>query len=106
LLKKKKKKKRKAKEKKIGRTEFFHAGGPSSSDLPFLRPTYVGLSKCYSTYLSKSFAHQLPSNLHPKSIPIAYIMSFLFGGAPKMSSAEKISAAETEVEMISDMFNR
>ena len=34
------------------------------------------------------------------------IMSFLFGGAPKMSSAEKIAAAETEVEMISDMFNR
>ncbi|KAJ5142685.1 uncharacterized protein N7515_001472 [Penicillium bovifimosum] len=33
-------------------------------------------------------------------------MSFLFGGAPKMSSAEKIAAAETEVEMISDMFNR
>jgi import inner membrane translocase subunit TIM10 len=25
---------------------------------------------------------------------------------PKMSSAEKIAAAETEVEMISDMFNR
>ncbi|GAB1204068.1 Tim10/DDP family zinc finger-domain-containing protein [Aspergillus pseudonomiae] len=33
-------------------------------------------------------------------------MSFLFGGPPKMSSAEKIAAAETEVEMISDMFNR
>lgn len=33
-------------------------------------------------------------------------MSFLFGGPPKMSSAEKISAAETEVEMVSDMFNR
>ncbi|KAL2868827.1 Tim10/DDP family zinc finger protein [Aspergillus lucknowensis] len=33
-------------------------------------------------------------------------MSFLFGGAPKMSSEQKISAAETEVEMISDMFNR
>ncbi|KAI9043077.1 Tim10/DDP family zinc finger protein [Aspergillus affinis] len=33
-------------------------------------------------------------------------MSFLFGGPPKMSSAEKIAAAETEIEMISDMFNR
>lgn len=33
-------------------------------------------------------------------------MSFLFGGAPKMSSAEKIAAAEAEVDMISDMFNR
>jgi import inner membrane translocase subunit TIM10 len=33
-------------------------------------------------------------------------MSFLFGGPPKMSSAEKIAAAETEVEMVSDMFNR
>ncbi|PKY04932.1 mitochondrial import inner membrane translocase subunit tim10 [Aspergillus campestris IBT 28561] len=33
-------------------------------------------------------------------------MSFLFGGPPKLSSAEKIAAAETEVEMISDMFNR
>ncbi|KAL2039368.1 hypothetical protein N7G274_008036 [Stereocaulon virgatum] len=34
-------------------------------------------------------------------------MSFLFGGGrPQLSSAEKIAAAETEVEMISDMFNR
>lgn len=33
-------------------------------------------------------------------------MSFLFGGAPKMSSEQKLAAAETEVEMISDMFNR
>ncbi|KAI9682303.1 MAG: protein transporter tim10 [Caeruleum heppii] len=33
-------------------------------------------------------------------------MSFLFGGKPQLSSAEKITAAETEVEMISDMFNR
>ncbi|KAI9752233.1 MAG: protein transporter tim10 [Chaenotheca gracillima] len=33
-------------------------------------------------------------------------MSFLFGGPPKMSSADKIAAAETELEMISDMFNR
>ncbi|RMZ84457.1 hypothetical protein DV738_g769, partial [Chaetothyriales sp. CBS 135597] len=34
-------------------------------------------------------------------------MSFLFGGgrAPP-SSAEKIAAAETEIEMITDMFNR
>lgn len=40
----------------------------------------------------------------PLSIPLN--MSFLFGGPPKMSSAEKIAAAETEVEMVSDMFNR
>ncbi|KAJ6119316.1 hypothetical protein N7523_003596 [Penicillium sp. IBT 18751x] len=33
-------------------------------------------------------------------------MSFLFGGQPKMSSEQKLAAAETEVEMISDMFNR
>ena len=34
-------------------------------------------------------------------------MSFLFGGGrPQPSSAEKIAAAETEVEMISDMFSR
>ncbi|KZF22070.1 putative mitochondrial intermembrane space translocase subunit Tim10 [Xylona heveae TC161] len=33
-------------------------------------------------------------------------MSFLFGGRPQPSSAEKIAAAETEVEMVSDMFNR
>ena len=33
-------------------------------------------------------------------------MSFLFGGKPQLSSAEKVAAAETEVEMISDMFNR
>lgn len=33
-------------------------------------------------------------------------MSFLFGGRPQLSSAEKIAAAETEVEMVSDMFSR
>ncbi|MCJ1253702.1 protein transporter tim10 [Lignoscripta atroalba] len=33
-------------------------------------------------------------------------MSFLFGGRPQLSSAEKISAAESEIEMVSDMFNR
>jgi len=33
-------------------------------------------------------------------------MSFLFGGRPQLSSAEKIAAAETEIEMVSDMFNR
>ena len=35
-----------------------------------------------------------------------YTMSFLFGNRPQLSSAEKIAAAETEVELISDMFNR
>jgi len=34
------------------------------------------------------------------------VMSFLFGGRPQLSSAEKIAAAETEIEMVSDMFNR
>jgi len=34
-------------------------------------------------------------------------MSYLFGGGrPQPSSAEKIAAAETEVELVSDMFNR
>ncbi|OKL59400.1 Mitochondrial import inner membrane translocase subunit tim10 [Talaromyces atroroseus] len=33
-------------------------------------------------------------------------MSFLFGGRPQLSSEQKIAAAETEVEMVSDMFNR
>jgi import inner membrane translocase subunit TIM10 len=33
-------------------------------------------------------------------------MSFLFGGAPKLSSEQKIAAAETEVEMVTDMFSR
>lgn len=33
-------------------------------------------------------------------------MSFLFGGKPQLSSAEKIDAALTEVEMVTDMFNR
>jgi mitochondrial import inner membrane translocase subunit TIM10 len=33
-------------------------------------------------------------------------MSFLFGGRPQPTSAEKIAAAETEIEMVSDMFNR
>lgn len=34
-------------------------------------------------------------------------MSYLFGnGRPQPSSAEKIAAAETEIDMVSDMFNR
>lgn len=34
-------------------------------------------------------------------------MSFLgFGGRPQPSSAEKIAAAEQELEMVTDMFNR
>ena len=34
-------------------------------------------------------------------------MSFLFGGGrPQMSSAQKIEAAETELELVTDMFNR
>jgi len=34
-------------------------------------------------------------------------MSFLFGGArPQPTSAEKIAAAETEIEMVSNMFNQ
>ncbi|KAF8243530.1 hypothetical protein K440DRAFT_521317, partial [Wilcoxina mikolae CBS 423.85] len=34
-------------------------------------------------------------------------MSFLgFGGAPQPTSAQKIAAAETELEMVTDMFNR
>lgn len=39
-------------------------------------------------------------------IPKSVTMSFLFGGRPQLSSAEKIAAAETEIEMVSDMFNR
>lgn len=33
-------------------------------------------------------------------------MSFLFGGRPAPTSAEKIAAAETEIEMVSNMFNQ
>ncbi|KAG9640783.1 hypothetical protein KCU78_g10100, partial [Aureobasidium melanogenum] len=34
-------------------------------------------------------------------------MSFLFGsGRPQPSSAEKIAAAEAEIDMVSDMYNR
>ncbi|KAH7065263.1 putative mitochondrial intermembrane space translocase subunit Tim10 [Macrophomina phaseolina] len=34
-------------------------------------------------------------------------MSFsLFGGRPQPTSEQKIAAAETEIEMVSDMFNR
>ncbi|KAI5298772.1 protein transporter tim10 [Ascosphaera atra] len=33
-------------------------------------------------------------------------MSFLFGGPPKLSSEEKISRAEMEVEMVTDMLSR
>jgi import inner membrane translocase subunit TIM10 len=33
-------------------------------------------------------------------------MSFLFGQRPQPSSAEKIAAAEAEIEMVSNMFNQ
>jgi hypothetical protein len=34
-------------------------------------------------------------------------MSFLgFGGAPQISSEQKIAAAEAELDMVTDMFNR
>jgi len=33
-------------------------------------------------------------------------MSFLFGQRPQPSSAEKIAAAEAEIDMVSDMYNR
>jgi import inner membrane translocase subunit TIM10 len=34
-------------------------------------------------------------------------MSFLFGGGrPQPTSEQKLAAAEAEVEMVSDMFNR
>ena len=42
-----------------------------------------------------------------KRIQSGFKMSYLFGaGRPQPSSAEKIAAAETEVELVSDMFNR
>ena len=48
-----------------------------------------------------------PLQFLPENSFQASKMSFLFGGGrPQLSSAEKIAAAETEVEMISDMFNR
>lgn len=33
-------------------------------------------------------------------------MSYLFGGRPQPTSAEKIAAAEAEIDMVSDMYNR
>ncbi|KAL4949929.1 mitochondrial import inner membrane translocase subunit tim10 [Aspergillus filifer] len=33
-------------------------------------------------------------------------MSSFFGGAPKISSEQKIAAAELEIDMVTDMFNR
>lgn len=33
-------------------------------------------------------------------------MSFLFNSRPQLSSAEKIAAAETEAELMMDMYNR
>ncbi|EMC98796.1 hypothetical protein BAUCODRAFT_53521, partial [Baudoinia panamericana UAMH 10762] len=33
-------------------------------------------------------------------------MSFLFGQRPQPTSAEKIAAAEAEIEMVSNMFNQ
>jgi hypothetical protein len=89
-VKKKKKKRRKEK-----------ATAPSFSRWPkLLRPPVFELDGDSSPTDILSIHHHLFTSIHTS------IMSFLFGGAPKMSSAEKIAAAETEVEMISDMFNR
>jgi hypothetical protein len=48
------------------------------------------------------------SHLYPKTTHSTHIrMSFLFGGGrPQPSSAEKIAAAEAEIDMVSDMYNR
>jgi hypothetical protein len=51
------------------------------------------------TYTPKPSNHT-QTQTHPK-------MSFLFGqGRPQPSSAEKIAAAEAEIEMVSNMFNQ
>jgi hypothetical protein len=51
------------------------------------------------TYI-RTLTKPLPHTTHSK-------MSFLFGqGRPQPSSAEKIAAAEAEIEMVSNMFNQ
>jgi hypothetical protein len=45
-------------------------------------------------------------DLHRQALPV-FKMSFLFGGGrPQPTSEQKIAAAENEVEMVSDMFQR
>jgi hypothetical protein len=49
----------------------------------------------------------LPSELYSDTPSICINMSFLFGGGrPQPTSEQKLAAAEAEVEMVSDMFNR
>jgi hypothetical protein len=74
--------------------------------LSVLVPTYYKPSKRTlgaARYLNQQYKKHLEN---PKSRPW-WKMSFLFGGGrPQPSSAEKIAAAEQEIEMVSDMFNR
>lgn len=61
--------------------------------------TSVGFISYHSFISQNTYSHT------PKR-PYSQTMSFLFGGRPQLSSAEKVAQAELEVEMVSDMLNR
>jgi hypothetical protein len=68
-----------------------------------IKPQQPNTNQRQSTYLHTLTLSQQTIN-HPQHIPK---MSFLFGqGRPQPSSAEKIAAAEAEIEMVSNMFNQ
>ena len=99
--------------------------GPSSSALHYVKlqlvasqnrfvllcPQLSYLSRRYLNTLFELYSLCVLENYNPGT-PLCLVysqtfgMSFLFGGRPQQSSAEKIAAAESEIEMISDMFNR
>ena len=72
---------------------------PKSRALPptTIQPNITDPAAITGTEISKH-----PSEKHIKTST----MSFLFGQRPQPSSAEKIAAAEAEIEMVSNMFNQ
>jgi hypothetical protein len=59
-----------------------------------------------NNHFHENARHHLPNRKLLSNTP-TLTMSFLFGGArPQPSSAEKIAAAEAEIEMVSGMFNQ
>ena len=78
-------------------TTFFNSSIPAEFISRTLKSLFHKIDSQYRPilYTSTPNLNSVPSN-----------MSFLFGGKPQLSSAEKIDAALTEVEMVTDMFNR
>ena len=63
-------------------------------------PYHLAIRSAATSSFDRDFSEQKPRQYHS-------IMSFLFGGGrPQPSSAEKLSMAEAELELITDMYNK